>query len=49
MRFLILFEFLLPDNSVERIELKNLLKFRAVQIVLNFFNFDLDFNLEITS
>jgi hypothetical protein len=42
----IFFNFLLSDNGVEWVEFKNLFKSGAGQIVLDFFNFNLDFDLE---
>ena len=43
---LVFFNFLLSDNGVEWVEFKNLFKSSASQIVLDFLNLNLYFNLE---
>ena len=42
---LILFDFLLSDQGVEGIQFKNFFKPRALQVILNFLNFDLYLDL----
>lgn len=47
LRYLLFFDFLLSDNSVEWIEFKNLSKPGVIQIFLDFLDLNLDLNLEM--